>query len=89
MQRRFDVIRWTPARTTHVARHGIEPEEIDEVLSDDEGRLRRGRAGRYLLYGRSAAGRRLVVVLVDEGRRIAGIVTARDASEAEGRTYFD
>lgn len=88
MQRRFDHIRWTPGRIDHVARHGVSREEADDALHDPRGTLRRAGAGRYTLYGRSEAGRPLMLVLVDEGERIAGIVTGRGASDAERRTYF-
>ena len=88
MQRRFDRIRWTRGRVAHIVRHGVAPEEAYEALLDEHNHMRRTRAGRYLLYGRTGAGRPLVLVLVDEGRRIAGLVTARDASGAERRAFF-
>ena len=88
MQRRFDLIRWTPARVSHIARHNVSPEEADEVLFDENNQLRRGKDGRYLLYGRTEAGRRLLLVLADESDGIAGLATARDVTNAERRTYF-
>ncbi len=88
MQRRFDVLRWTPDRIAHVQRHSVEPEEADEVLADPGADMRRGRDGCYLLYGRTEDGRPLLLVLVDETERVAGPVTARDATDAERRTYF-
>ena len=87
-QRRFDVIRWTTGRILHIARHGVTPEEADQVLLDERNQLRRGRDERYLLYGHTEAGRRLQLVLEDEGERIAALVTARDVSNRERRTYF-
>lgn len=88
MQRLFDVLRWTPKRIEHVQRHNVTPEEADEVLADPGANLRRGRDVLYLLFGRTEAGRALLLVLVDETGRIAGPVTARDVTDGERRTYF-
>ncbi len=57
-------------------------------MYDPDAVLVRGRSGRYRLYGRTEAGRMLLVALVDEGNRVAGPVTARDVTDAERRTYF-
>lgn len=73
----------------HIARHQVTPEEVDEALYDPRARLLRGRGGFYRLYARSEAGRMLLAVLVDEGGRVAGPVTARDMTDAERRRYFD
>ena len=88
MQGRFDWIHWTPPRVAHIARHGVTPDEVDEVLFDEGSTLRRSRSSRYRLYGRTGAGRRVLVVLDDEGERVAAVVTARDVTDTERRTYF-
>jgi uncharacterized DUF497 family protein len=48
---------------------------------------RRGRDGVSLLYGRSAAGRYLVVVLAPRGRGVWVVVTARDMTPSERRGF--
>ena len=88
MQNRFDVLRWTTARVLHAARHGVDPEEADEVLYDEGAQLRRGSDGRFLLYGRTESGRPLLVVLEDEGGRVAAPVTARDLTREERRPFL-
>jgi uncharacterized DUF497 family protein len=88
VQRRFDLIRWSPGRTLHIARHGVTPEETEEALFDERNQLWRRGDGRYLLYGRTDAGRRLLLVLEDEGEGVAAPVTARDVTDRERRTYF-
>ena len=87
MQRKFDLLRWTPGRIAHVAHHGVTPEEPDEVLGDPGGVLVCGRSGFYRLYGKTGAGRKLLLVLADEGAGIGGPVTARDLTDAERRRY--
>jgi hypothetical protein len=45
-----------------------------------------GRAGTTLVYGRTYAGRYLLVVVIPEGQE-AFVVTARDMTEAEKKTF--
>jgi hypothetical protein len=46
---------------------------------------RTGREGTLEVYGRTDAGRRLLVVVVDEGRGVCFVVTARDMTDSERR----
>lgn len=48
----------------------------------------RGRRGRYLAYGRTEAGRYLLVVLIQRGRRIVRVITARDMTDRERQFYL-
>ncbi len=91
MQHEFAELRWTPARLQKIARgHGVSPEEVEEAFyEDDGGRLFRTRDGRYLYCGRTSAGRRVLVVLVTEGNRVAGPISAREPTDAERRRYFE
>ena len=87
MQRRFELIHWTPKAMAGLGRNQVSPEEVEEVLVDPYCHLRVGRDGRLLLGGRTAAGRMLICVLSDEGFGSAGVVTARYMTDAEGRIY--
>ena len=49
--------------------------------------MRIGKDGRLLLGGRTQGGRVLMCVLADEGYGVAGVVTARYLTDAEGRVY--
>ena len=49
--------------------------------------VRRGREGLYEVYGQTAAGRYLLVVLAYVGSGIGRVVTARDMTVAERRRY--
>lgn len=87
----FVELHWTPERIEKIAGgHGVSLEEVEEAFYDDErGRLFRAKGDRYLYCGRTHAGRRVLIVLVDEGRGVAGPISAREPTERERRTYFD
>ena len=83
---RFVGFDWDGSNTEHIARHALEPFEVEAALRGGALVLR-GRGGRYLAYGRTAAGRYLVIVLHAHGGGIARVVTARDMTERERRFY--
>ncbi len=83
-------IRLTEDRKEHIARHSVEPEEVEEVIRARP-LIRRGR-GRgekksYQAFGQTAAGRYLFVVFRPEPEHKAFIITARDMTGAERKRY--
>jgi uncharacterized protein len=86
---------WRPDRIDHIARHGVRPEEVEDALFGDESGilLRVGPAERnptetlYRYFGRTDAGRRLLIVLLYLGEGAAMPVTARDMTPAERRRF--
>lgn len=72
-----------------VVKHGVEPEEVEveEAFFNPPYKVRRSTSGKYLLYGRSEAGRYLFIVFAWEGTAVR-IITARDMTPAE-RRYFE
>jgi uncharacterized DUF497 family protein len=89
---RVSEIAWTEADVAHIARHGITPEEVEEVLAARpvwrRGRThpQTGRASVYAL-GQTEAGRYLFIVLSPLGRGRARCVTAMDMDEKAKRYY--
>ncbi|MBI4202911.1 MAG: BrnT family toxin [Chloroflexi bacterium] len=91
----FRVLQWKPDRVEHIAKHGLSPEEVEEATFADPGRrLFRGPRSEsdqtrsiYYLYGRTQAGRYLLVVLLDQGEGRALPVTARDMTQKERQRY--
>lgn len=49
-------------------RHGITIEEVEEACLSDKRHVRRGKEGLYKLFSQTAAGRYVLVVLVNLGR---------------------
>lgn len=83
---RFQTFQWDAVNVDHVARHGIEPSDVEAVCRG-AALILRGREGRYLAYGRTSAGRYLLIVLRSLGGGIARVITARDMTQPERRFY--
>lgn len=83
---RFRSFEWDDRNTEHIARHGLEPHEVEAVCRG-ESLILRGREGRYLIYGRSSAGRYVIVVVRSLGQGVARVITARDMTQRERRFY--
>ncbi|WP_454049284.1 hypothetical protein [Cellulomonas sp. Marseille-Q8402] len=77
---------WTQGAEDHIARHGVEPHEVHEVLANRFRRLT-GRAARTLVFGRTDAGRPLLVVLAPAEGGAASVVTARELTQTERRLH--
>ena len=75
-----------PDREEHIARHHVTVEEVDEVVFA-EAYVRRDKQGYYRLIGQTHAGRYLTVFIAPRGGGAYGLVTARDATDAERRLY--
>jgi uncharacterized DUF497 family protein len=89
---RISEIVWTDGDVEHIARHGVDPDEVEQAIASDPV-WRRGRrhleTGRQSLYalGRTDAGRYLFVVLSPLGPGRARCVTAREMDDATRRYY--
>jgi uncharacterized DUF497 family protein len=67
-------------------KHGVQPDEVESVFFKPPYKVRRTKANRYLLYGRSDEGRYLFVVFAWVDRKIK-VISARDMKDAE-RKFF-
>ncbi len=83
---------WDDHNLAHIARHDVRAAEVDEVVLG-AGPLvavesNRHRAGRLELFGRTEAGRHLMVVTErPTSLGLAYVVTARPMSDAERRAF--
>ena len=68
------------------SKHGVSPEEVEQVFFNVPYKVLRGEEGKYKWLGRSDSGRYLLVVLVREGNLIK-VITARDMTDVERRLY--
>jgi uncharacterized protein len=81
-----DLLLWSAANVAHIARHGVSPEEVEDVLFKPPLDARRGeRENLPGVLGRTRAGRRLLVVIAPRPRNSWYVVTARDVDRAERR----
>jgi len=85
---RIENITWDEETAEHISRHAVSPEEVEEVLFNDSDspRIMRGKDRRYLAYGKTNAGRFLLVVLIIADRKTR-IITARDMTDREKKFY--
>jgi hypothetical protein len=82
----FKAVRDSGWSADHVAVHGVTLDETREAILEHPHWAALGRDGTILVYGRTYAGRYLLVVVIAEGEE-AFVVTARDMTEAEKKTF--
>jgi uncharacterized protein len=76
-----------PGREEHIARHHVSVAEAEEVIFSAPF-IRKARLGRYHIIGQTEAGRYITVFVAPRGQSVYGLVTARDADDAERRAYL-
>lgn len=83
-------IAWTGAAIERIARHGVTRAEVEDVVFGER-LATRARNGRYRFVGQTGGGRYLTVILVPREetfeRGVYSVVTARDATDQERRTF--
>lgn len=80
-------LRWTEDSEAHIARHKVDPVEVEQVVFGRPRLVDSGRGGTRLLFGTTDAGRYLVVVLSDAEDGRLFVVTARDMTDGERRMF--
>jgi len=82
----FKAVRDSNWSADHIAAHGVAMDEVRQVVLQRPYWAVPGRDGTTLVYGRTDAGRYLLVVTIAEDHE-AFVVTARDMTEAEKKTF--
>jgi len=79
-------IEWDEETIEHIWTHGVEPEEVEEVL---RGRylLQTGKRHAYYLLGQSYSGRYLFTVLRQRSSGRYRVLTARDMTRSERKRF--
>jgi uncharacterized DUF497 family protein len=83
----FEAVRDSEWSADHIAEHGVTLDEVREAILEHPYWSTPGREGTTLAYGRTYAGRYLLVVVVPEEDSQAFVVTARDMTDAEKKTF--
>ena len=83
---RISTFLWDDANMEHVAAHGVSPGEIEQLFWRIP-RVRRSRLDRYVAVGQTEGGRHLFVVFRLFGAGVVRVITARDATPKERRSY--
>jgi uncharacterized DUF497 family protein len=71
----------------HIARHGVFPDEVEDVAFDDDPWIRKGRKGTRYMLGYTVAGRYLFFVYVLKGKGIARVITSMDMDDKTKKLY--
>ncbi len=82
----WEEFEWDDANIEHIARHGVEPWEAEEAVTDPHRARKATRSGRRGVIGRTEDGRSLAVVYELRDRRIR-VIMARDANAPERIIY--
>ena len=80
-------ITWTEESEDHIARHGVTPEEVQEALYTRPRWITPGRSETTLVFAMTNAGRHLLVVIAPALDGGVYVVTARDLTDSERRTF--
>ncbi len=79
---------WDEGNVLHLAlRHGVEPEEAEEVLAIRP-LIRKTKRGHFAAFGPTRAGRLLVVVLEKRKKSMIRVITGWDMDAGERRYYM-
>jgi uncharacterized DUF497 family protein len=83
------VVVWDAWNEEHIARHGVDPEEVEEMLVGlfAPPFIQRARQGTYRALGQTAAGRYLAVFFALRAPGHVYPITARDMDAKERRAY--
>ena len=80
-------VHWNQWNIEHIARHGVDPAEAEEVVFSRIHHAIRVGSARYLITGQTAGGRYLAVVVERAEPGDFVVITARDATLRERRIY--
>lgn len=78
---------WDEENIEHIARHNVEPFEAEDALMDPQRVKFSAHSGNLGIIGATEDGRRLVVIYVKKVKGRIRVITARDATESEAKTY--
>ncbi len=78
---------WDDNNIEHIAKHSISPDEIEDVVFDDNPWIKKGRGGTRYILGYTVGGRYLFIVYILKSKSIARVITAMDMDEKTRRLY--
>jgi uncharacterized DUF497 family protein len=79
---KIDWLVWDQRTKIHIARHGIQLEETEEIIQQRH-HIRKARKGYYAVQGQTYSGRYLLLIVDYLGDGRAYVVTARELTDSE------
>ena len=70
------------------SKHAVSFQEVEEACLSESRHVRRGKERLYKLFNQTENGRYILVVLVNLGRGVWEVVTAREMTDSERRLYI-
>jgi len=83
----FGEVMWTEDSETHISRHNVAPLEVEQVLYSQPRLVVPGHKDTTEVLGTTDAGRLLLVVVTEASDGRDFVVTARDMTATEKRTF--
>jgi hypothetical protein len=83
---RINKLQWDDDNVEHIARHGVNPQEVEDVCFGFHIYIRES-SKKYIISGQSANGRYLNVVIETVGKQVFRPITAFEMSENYKRRY--
>ena len=80
-------ILWDEDTILHIAKHGVIPQEVEEICFKINPFVLKTRRNRYYALGQTESGRYLTIIFEYTGQSKAKIITARAMSESERSLY--
>ena len=80
-------IEWDDVTIAHIAKHGVDTQEAEEVCFESRPLVLKTKFNRYAALGQTASGRYLTIIFEYLGQNRAKIITARAMAEAEKRLH--
>lgn len=78
---------WDEWNITHIARHEVIPEEVEEICHSDA-LVQQGHRGRLLIIGLTRGNKMITVIIDPEPEKgVYYVVTARSSSKRERKIY--
>jgi uncharacterized DUF497 family protein len=79
--------RWNQWNVDHIAKHGVSPEEAEDIVENPRRPFPRYHGnGKYLTRGQTGAGRWLQVIYVFDPAHVIYVIHARPLKESEKRS---
>ena len=81
-------INWTDQSIEHIAKHNVEPYEVEEGLFEDDPRINQTKKDRQNIFCQTITGRYLtIIVSYPKKSNKVRIITARDMTKKEKQRY--
>jgi uncharacterized DUF497 family protein len=78
---------WNVINIEHIVRHGVSPDEVEDVAFDDAPWIKKGRKGTRYMLGYTVSGRYLFTVYILKSKGVAKVVTSMDMDEKTKKLY--